>query len=610
VEAGGYGSYRDPTASSRILSTNNNAVASASSRLHVRAEAVDSAPTLTKGWRSRHGSVNVLSNRGYISVSKPSRRWKGRRKKISMTEASILLCVIAAGVFAPWVLCRTLNRWLSTDFVSGGPDVALEQITIAALSRAGLRSGDRWPVSVRDEEDNFELIHHPGGAHDLQGRPIELAVPPFYALDDMVVGGKQRQGEAGQLVRKPAFFDGKLISGPVADLIGVYTSEEQRKTGNVDARTIFVSLMSYRDPRCRLTVQNIFAQAAYPERIRVGVIDQIEPGDLSCDTPSLPCESDPMQMLCKYHKHIDVYELESNLSVGEMFARHLAQRMYRGEYYLLQLDSDITFVKDWDKDIIDQHETTGNDMAILTTYLQTIDNFDVDNRKPKYTSRYLICDAGFTGVGKERRLRHDVFDQPESSSHRNAPLLQPFWGAGFSFSRGHFVLSVPYDPRVAMIDRADEEISMAIRAFSHGYDNYAPMRNICFRGQIEDLNEDVEVSPKEKYFSELADQYMRKQKESMTRLLGLVGMEPYEEIEERTEEERYGLGRVREASKFFTCFGIHVESKITERKLCDLVSSGMMHEQFLESLRPDGMGIDYSKIHFRFHELLRVHETI
>ena len=248
MEAGGYGSYRDPTASSRILSTNNNAVASASSRLHVRAEAVDSAPTLTKGWRSRHGSVNVLSNRGYISVSKPSRRWKGRRKKISMTEASILLCVIAAGVFAPWVLCRTLNRWLSTDFVSGGPEVALEQITIAALSRAGLRSGDRWPVSVRDEEDNFELIHHPGGAHDLQGRPIELAVPPFYALDDMVVGGKQRQGEAGQLVRKPAFFDGKLISGPVADLIGVYTSEEQRKTGNVDARTIFVSLMSYRDP--------------------------------------------------------------------------------------------------------------------------------------------------------------------------------------------------------------------------------------------------------------------------------------------------------------------------------------------------------------------------
>ena len=53
-----------------------------------------------------------------------------------------------------------------------------------------------------------------------------------------------------------------------------------------------------------------------------------------------------------------------------------------------------------------------------------------------------------------------------------------------------------------------------------------------------------------------------------------------------------------------------MESKITERKLCDLVSSGMMHEQFLESLRPDGMGIDYSKIHFRFHELLRVHETI
>ena len=25
------------------------------------------------------------------------------------------------------------------------------------------------------------------------------------------------------------------------------------------------------------------------------------------------------------------------------------------------------------------------------------------------------------------------------------PMLQPFWAAGFSFSRGHFVARVPYD---------------------------------------------------------------------------------------------------------------------------------------------------------------------
>jgi len=30
-------------------------------------------------------------------------------------------------------------------------------------------------------------------------------------------------------------------------------------------------------------------------------------------------------------------------------------------------------------------------------------------------------------------------------------MLQPFWAAGFSFSRGHFVLRVPYDPYMPML---------------------------------------------------------------------------------------------------------------------------------------------------------------
>jgi len=31
------------------------------------------------------------------------------------------------------------------------------------------------------------------------------------------------------------------------------------------------------------------------------------------------------------------------------------------------------------------------------------------------------------------------------------PMLQPFWAAGFAFSRGHFVLRVPYDPYLPML---------------------------------------------------------------------------------------------------------------------------------------------------------------
>lgn len=51
--------------------------------------------------------------------------------------------------------------------------------------------------------------------------------------------------------------------------------------------------------------------------------------------------------------------------------------------------------------------------------------------------------------------------------------MQPFWAAGFSFSRGHFALRVPYDPYLPMLFQG-EEISMGVRAFTHGYDFYSP----------------------------------------------------------------------------------------------------------------------------------------
>ncbi len=71
----------------------------------------------------------------------------------------------------------------------------------------------------------------------------------------------------------------------------------------------------------------------------------------------------------------------------------------------------------------------------------------------------------------------------------------------------------------------------------------------------------------------------------------------------------FGLGKVRDVSKFFAIFGVHFREKITERNLCDFVATGRMHQFFHSNLRENGMGIDYSGIHFRFHELQNNHEN-
>ena len=199
-----------------------------------------------------------------------------------------------------------------------------------------------WPVSIRDELDHFETILHPGNLE------TEMSVPRFWS--------------------KPVHHNG-LMTRDMAHQIGT-CAEPDPKTGSVvrgddcpiEARTIFVAIASYRDFQCRLTVESAFSRAAHPERLRIGVVDQIVDGeDVVCNQPVLPCEKDPSQALCKYKNQVDVYEMEAELSVGPVFARHLGHRLYRGEYYATQSDAHVTFTKNWDMDIISQMEATGNE---------------------------------------------------------------------------------------------------------------------------------------------------------------------------------------------------------------------------------------------------------
>jgi hypothetical protein len=91
---------------------------------------------------------------------------------------------------------------------------------------------------------------------------------------------------------------------------------------------------------------------------------------------------------------------------------------------------------------------------------------------------------------------------------------------------------------------------------------------------------------------------------AMSRLLGIVRMNP--EVDpskwDHKEEDRYGLGGVRTPEKFYKTFGIDVVKKETQGHLCKFVSEGggQMHVKFAPFLRDDGMGIDYSKIHFKW----------
>jgi len=454
----------------------------------------------------------------------------------------------------------------------------------------------RWPVSIRDEDGNLEEVIHPG--HRAKGHPdVTMMVPRFWVEDptsvhQMTLMPRELAMRIGSCIR-PDEDTGSLARGDRCPL---------------DERTIFVAIASYRDWQCRETVTSIFQRAKYPERVRVGVVDQIVVGeDGSCDAPHKPCKEDPEQMLCKYKSQLDVFQVDAPLSIGPVFARHIGHRMYRGEYYYMQSDAHVTFTKGWDVDIISQQEATKDEMAVLSTYLTDIEDSIDANGKSLRDTRPIMCNTDYESGQKNSYLRHGSQPEAQPTIH-GSPQLEPYWAAGYSFSRGHFVVNVPYDFYQPMIFQG-EEMSIGIRGFTIGYDFYAPERSVCFHHYANGKNK--KARNKVPHYWENSNQYAGAGIKAMFRLLGVVHMNPEVDPKDwdHSEEERYGLGGVRTPELFYDVFGIDVVNKMTELHLCEFVETGKMHNDFTKFIRPDGMGIDYGKITYRFRDPMNLRRT-
>jgi hypothetical protein len=251
--------------------------------------------------------------------------------------------------------------------------------------------------------------------------------------------------------------------------------------------------------------------------------------------------------------------------------------------------------------------------------------------------------------------------QPEGKpSIVGEPLLIPFWAAGFSFARGHFVVQVPYDQYLPMIFQG-EEISIGIRGFTYGYDFYAPEKSVLYHYyHTTPDNKKRNV----KRFWEHASKYKGVEKVSKARLLGILqmfgspivktnttkseeeeGEEEGEKEEQQEEEEKeeqqeegkekkdpqeqrqvakkqdpqeneeevmtiswvsideklYGTGKVRSVQKFLDTFGIDLKKMKVQQHLCRFVDAPMT-KIFTKAIRSDKMGINYDKISYQFKD--------
>ncbi len=153
---------------------------------------------------------------------------------------------------------------------------------------------------------------------------------------------------------------------------------------------IFVNIPAFRDPQTRATVWDLLATAEHPERVFIGVVQQL---NLACDGAGRAADAEfdvsadlhavaahyaakgsnsasdttgvpwglqlshaALQRALPYmnSRHVRVMTVPSLTAAGPCWARHLADSLWQGEEYTLYLDSHMRMPFKWDSSALAQ----------------------------------------------------------------------------------------------------------------------------------------------------------------------------------------------------------------------------------------------------------------
>ena len=222
---------------------------------------------------------------------------------------------------------------------------------------------------------------------------------------------------------------------------------------------IFVQIAVYRDPQLIPTIKNMLENAKRPKNLRIGIARQFSPEDGFDDLQEF--EKD---------KRFRILNIPYQEAEGVCWARNLVQQLYQGEEYTLQIDSHMRFAPNWDDEMIKmikQLQKKGHKKPLLTGY---VSSFDPDNDPAgRVQEPWRMAFDRFIPEGA-------VFFLPETIpgwQDLKEPVPGRFYSAHYCFTLGQFSTEVQHNPEYYF---HGEEISIAARAYTWGYDLFHPQK--------------------------------------------------------------------------------------------------------------------------------------
>lgn len=345
--------------------------------------------------------------------------------------------------------------------------------------------------------------------------------------------------------------------------------------------TIFVQIASYRDHQLIPTLTDMMANADHPELIRVTVCWQHAADEsledfqekgftlISTDTKL----GDEVHTLKINEATVELIDLHYLKTHGACWARNKIQQHYGKEKYTLQLDSHHRFIQGWDTVLIDMLESVRDvsPKPLLTAY---ISSFDPENDPAGRIQEPWKMDFDrFIPEGA-------VFFRPSTIDdwrERTKPMLSRFYSAHFAFADGSFAEEVQHDPEYFF---HGEEISIGVRAFTHGYDLYHPHRVVAWheytrKGRVK-VWDDHTTQQKQK--GKVTEDWWERNVKCHKRNRILFGMDG--EDASQIDFGKYGFGTTRTVKQFEEYAGMSFKWRGVQQKVLDRVEPSLEYQTY------------------------------
>ena len=306
--------------------------------------------------------------------------------------------------------------------------------------------------------------------------------------------------------------------------------------------TIFVQIASYRDPECQWTVNDLFAQATFPERVHVGICWQYDKqADSDCFTVPSP-----------YPRQTRILHVKASDSKGVCWARHQTQTLYNNEDYVLMIDSHMRFEKGWDEILIHELSRCSSRKPLLTHYPP---GYEPPRQLAANPLLSVMTAKPFDALGDIRGDGIALEVVPET------PLRGAFIAAGFIFAKASLIIEVPHDPYMYF---NQEEMSLAARMYTHGWDVYHPTRIVVYHY----YKKPGDPTKRTLLHWENDANWRGIAERSRQRFWHLLAGTKSQDPEATAEIDHYGLGKKRSLAQFETFAGIDFTNRtVSERAL-------------------------------------------